>query len=178
MTPVLISPQKKDLDLFEIMQNDVLGAIALHAFTLGFHNVAKNKGSNLLFPKLEYMFFVLPIVYNYSSLLTFLNSNEVYTALYKEPSIRLGLQERANKMTHQTFSGLNMAFSKMILSINETDGSILLLKPFTSKKLTLTLSANNTYNSVKKIQDCAFKLGNIFAKRHEKNIQQDLNIVF
>lgn len=99
-------------NLFELMQNDALGVIALHSFTLGYHNIAKNKSNKVFFPRLEYLFFVLPIVYNYSAMLSFLNSNELYTALMKEHSILLGLQERARKMTGQTFDGLNLAFSK------------------------------------------------------------------
>nr|WP_315422396.1 three component ABC system middle component [uncultured Pedobacter sp.] len=167
-----------EANIFELMQNDIIGAIALHSFTLGYHNVAKHKDLEFPFPKLEYIFFVLPIVYNYSSLITFLNSNEVYTALYKEPSIRLGLQERALKMTGQTFNALNIAFSKKILDINTKNFTVSLLKPYTSKKLTLSLAAYKSFDNVKKMQDCACKLGNIFAKRHEKNIQQDLNILF
>jgi hypothetical protein len=178
MANILLNYSTQEVEIFELMQNDILGAIALHSFTLGYHSIAKNKELLFIYPKLEYMFFVLPLVYDYSSLITFLNSHEVYTALYKEPSIRLGLQERATKMVQQTFNALNMAFGKNILGFNNQDSTITLMKPFTSKKLLLTMSAYNTFDSVKKIQDCAYKLGNIFAKRHEKNIQEDLNILF
>ncbi|WP_346238685.1 three component ABC system middle component [Niabella insulamsoli] len=167
-----------DTNLFELLQNDALGVIALHSFTLGYHNVAKRKEHKLDFPKLEYMFFVLPIVYNYSSLAIFLSSNEVYTALHKEPTIRLGLQERAAKMAGQTFDAMNVAFSKRILGYQKENATITLLRPFSSNKLILPLSSNSPANSVKKIQTCSYKVGNIFAKRNEKNIQQELNIVF
>lgn len=165
-------------NLFTLMQNDMLSAIALQSFTLGYHTISRNKEMETNFPKIEYMFYVLPIVYNYCSMLSFLNSTELYTALTKEPSIILGLQERANKMVFQTFDGLNMAFSKKILNINKIDNTIILLKPFSSKKLTLTMAAHNTFDSVKKIQDSAYRLGSVFAKRHDKNIQHDLNIRF
>lgn len=165
-------------NLFELMQNDALSIIALHSFTLGYHTVAKNRKSEVTFPRLDYLFFVLPIVYNYSAMLSFLNSNELYTALMKEHSILLGLQERALKMSVQTFDGLNVAFGKKILSINKENGTITLLKPYTSKKLVLAMSSNNSFDSVKQIQDSAFKLGSIFAKKHDSNIQNDLNIRF
>jgi len=160
------------------MQNDALAVIALHSFTLGYHNIAKNKKNKVAFPLLEYLFFVLPIVYNYSAMLSFLNSNELYTALMKEHTILLGLQERAEKMTEQTFDGLNLAFSKKILSINKENGTIILLRPYTVRKLKLTLSSNNSFDSVKQLQDSAYKLGSIFAKKHDNNIQNDLNIRF
>lgn len=176
---VRINPIVEDPNgLFELMQNDALSAIALQSFTLGYHTIARNRENESAFPKLGYLFYVLPIVYNYSSMIGFLNSTELYTALIKEPSILLGLQERANKMSAQTFDGLNLAFSKRILSINKEDNTIILLRPFTSKKLTLTIAANNTFDSVKKVQDSAYRLGGIFAKRHDKNIQHDLNIRF
>lgn len=165
-------------NLFDLMQNDALGVIALHSFTLGYNLIAKNKQLESKFPKLEYLFFVLPIVYNHSAMLSFLNSNELYTALMKEPAILLGLQERACKMSQQTFDGLNLAFSKKILTINKDSNTIVLLKPFSSKKLILSMASYNTFDSVKQIQDSAYKLGSIFAKKHDKNIQHDLNIRF
>ena len=165
-------------NLFELMQNDALSVIALHSFTLGYHTIAKNRKSEIAFPRLEYLFFVLPIVYNYSAMLSFLNSNELYTALMKEHSILLGLQERAEKMSGQTFNGLNLAFGKKILSINKENGSIILLRPYTARKLVLAMSSNTSFDSVKQIQDSAYKLGCIFAKKHDNNIQNDLNIRF
>lgn len=165
-------------DLFELLQNEVLGAIAMHSFTLGFHNIARNKHMSSKFPELRIMFFVLPIVYNMSTMLSFLNSTELYTAIMKEHSIILGLQERANKMAQQTFNALNLAFSKNILDFNNEDNTVVLLKPFTSKKLPLPVSSLITFDNVKKIQDSSYRLGSIFAKKHEKNIQNDLNIQF
>jgi len=166
------------ISLFDLMQNTAVSTIALHSFILGFYNVAKHKENQTPFPKLEYTFFVLPIVYNQDSLETFRSSNELYSALQKDNSIILGLQERANKMTKQTFGGLNLGFSKKIFSYNREEKTIELIKGFQSKKLILPLSMNNSENSVKMIQDCAFKLGGIFAKRNKKNIQLDLNIIF
>lgn len=165
-------------NLFKLLQNSVVSCVALHSYVLGFHNVAKNKNLNISFPRLETMFYVLPIVYNQNSMEIFKSSNELYSALLKDNSIILGLQDRANKMSKQTFSGLNLAFSKKILGYNKIDKTIELLHGYQTKKLPLTLSMNNLSNSVKMIQDSAFKLGSIFAKRDSNIIQFELNISF
>ncbi len=164
--------------LFELLQNDALSVIALHSFVLGYHIIAKNRKEEELYPKLSYLFFVLPIVYNYASMLSFLNSNELYTAFTKDRSIIISLQDRACKMGFQTLDALNLAFSKKILSIDKETARIYMLRPFTSKRLPIIKSSYLTYDSIKQIQDSAFKLGSIFAKKHPKIIQADLNIRF
>lgn len=166
----------KNNNLFDLLQNTAVGSIALHGFTLGYHNVAKHKDEMLQFPKLGYCFYVLPIVYNQDAMDTFKSSNELYTVILKNNSIMLGLQERAVKMSQQTFDSLSLSFSKKILSINKLQGTIEIERGFQVKKLPLPLRMNDESNSVKKIQDCAFKLGGIFAKRNENNIRFELNI--
>jgi hypothetical protein len=168
----------KNSSLFDLLQNSAISSIALHSFTLGFNTVAKLRHKRCLNPKLEYMFYILPIVYNQDSMEIFKGSNELYTALIKNKEIVLGLQDRANKMSIQTFDSLNLAFSKKILQLNKSNNTIELSKGFQSKKLAIALSMNTNYNSIKKIQDSAYKLGSIFAKRNEKNIQLELNIRF
>lgn len=167
--------RKKDY-IFDLLQNSVVGAIALHSFTLGYHNVAKNKEHISSYPPVTFFFYVLPIVYNEDAMETFKSSNELYSVMLKNKEIVLELQNRANKMTSKTFSSLNMAFSKKILLLNTNEKTIELEKGFQSKKLSLPLSMNSSTNSVKKIQDCAFKLGAIFAKRNPAHIQSELNI--
>jgi len=166
------------LGLFDLMQNQAVSAIALQGFILGYHSVAKHKANKLPYPHIGCLFYVLPIVYNQKAVNTFRSSNELYAALLKDNSIILGLQERANKMTEQTFDALNLAFSKKILSYNKSNQTIELMKGFETKKIALFLSMNSSDNSVKKIQDSAFKLGSIFAKRDKINIQFELKIVF
>lgn len=168
----------KNSSLYDILQNSVIGAIALHSFTVGFSNVARNKQVPNIYPRLEYFFYVLPIVYNQDALETFRSSTELYSALLKDNSIILGLQERANKMTSKTFNSLNLAFSKKILTYNKETKSIEPLWGFQSKKLPLPLSISSDDYSVKKIQDTAFRLGAIFAKRDPSTIQFELNILF
>jgi hypothetical protein len=165
-------------NLYGVMQNVSLSAIALHSFTLGYYQISKGRISARLYPKLEYMFYVLPIIYHKTSRSVIRNSNELYTAIQKDNTIILGLQERATKMTAQTFDGLNLAFSKKILTYNHRDKTIELMDGFRSNKLPLTSSMMCDDHNIKMMQNCAFRMGNIFAKRNEKNIQIDLNIRF
>ena len=178
MAKVMNYAKEKIGTLFGLLQNEALSVIAIHSFVLGYNNIARNKEGVIAYPRLQYLFYVLPIVYNMANMNSFLNSTELYTAIMKEPNVILGLQERANKMSVQTFDAINIGFSKKIFDIDKNDFTIFLLRPFTSKKLPLSMSSFKTFDSVKKIQDSAYRLGSIFAKRHDKNIQNDLNIRF
>jgi hypothetical protein len=102
----------------------------------------------------------------------------LYTAIVKDTSVTLGLQDRANKMAEQTFDSLNLAFSKNILVWEKDDNTISLGQKFKARRMTLLMEMNNTHHTVKQIQDSAHRLGNIFAKKNEKNIQIELNIRF
>ena len=169
--------KKKDT-IFDLLQNSVVGAIAMHSFTLGYYNIAKNREGENKFPSARLFFYVLPIVYNEKAMNTVKSCYDLYSVMLKEKSIILGLQHRATRMTGKTFSSLNMAFSKKILLPNLETGTIDLQKGFLSKKLPLPGSSmSDSLNSVKKIQDCAFRLGGIFAKRSFVNIQSELNII-
>jgi hypothetical protein len=168
----------KKYDLFDLLQNSVLGAMALHSFTIGYHGVSKNRELQQVFPRLNYFFYVLPIVYNKRALEVVKGSNELYTVLSKDSTIILELQDRANKMSAMTFSCLNMAFSKGLLTLNKDEGTIELGSVSRGNKIPIPLDFDYETNSVKKIQDCAQKLGAIFAKRDIKNIQFELNIKF
>ena len=97
-------------------------------------------------------------------------------AILKDKSIILGLQDRANKMSSQTFDALNLAFNKQLLSINDNN-EITISEEMLKKKISIPASTNKE-NIVKNIQDTAKKLGNMFAKTDEKNIQLELNIRF
>ncbi len=160
------------------MQNSAIGAIAIHSFVLGYHNVAKNKENRTDYPKLDFLFFVLPIVYNQDSRETFLSSTQLYSALKNNKTIVVGLQERATKMSGQTFNALNLTFNKEILTYNKTEKLIELCDSFKKKKLPIPLAFNTELNTVKKILDSAYKLGSIFAKKDETDLQIELNIRF
>ena len=165
-------------NLFDLFQNIALSTVALQSFTHGYHEIARNKPHIPDFPKLNQMFYVLPIVYNHNAMTVFGNSIDLYTAIVKDTSVTLGLQERANKMAGQTFDSLNLAFSKNILVWNKEQETISLGHGFKARRMTLFMEMNNTRHAVKRIQDSAHRLGNIFAKKNEKNIQIELNIRF
>lgn len=121
------------------------------------------------------MFFVLPIVYNQRALNVFFNSYSVSRALEKDHTISLGLQERAIKMIRQTYEGLNIAFCKNILCINNSNMTIQLKY---NNGRCIPLPQNVTDYDLIKIQRAAKNLGGIFAKTSERNIQNNLNIRF
>lgn len=168
----------KSGNLYWIIQNISISALALHSFALGYYKVAKLKSSKSAYPKLEYFFYVLPIVFNNEAKRTFRSSNQLHTALLENKFIILGLQERANKMSPQTFNGLNLAFSKKILDYNTSDKTIEIKRGFRNKKIILPLSMKDLEHNVKMTQDCAYKLGSIFAKTDDKILQVNLNILF
>lgn len=165
-------------NLFDLIQNSAISALALHSFALGYNKVSKGKNEHIQFPRIEYTFFVLPIVYNNNAMEIFKSSDQLYTAISKDHSITLGLQERAQKMSEQTFNGLNVAFSKKILSYNSDNKTIEIMPGFKTERIKFHDQNLGTENSIKKIQLTAYKLGSIFAKKNKRNIQIELNINF
>lgn len=126
--------------IFDLMQNSVVGAIAMHSFTPGY-NIAKNREGENKFPSASFFFYVLPIVYNEKAINTVKSCYDLYSVMLKEKSMILGLQHLATSRTGKTFSSHNMAFSKKILLPNLETGTIDLQKGFLYKKLPLSGSA-------------------------------------
>jgi len=172
-----MNSKEREFNLYDVMQNVTISALACHSFTLGYYKVARNKSEKLDFPKLKYLFYVLPIVYHKNTREVFRSSNELYTAILSDREIILGLQSRANKMSSQTFDAINLTFSKKIMSYNRDEKTIELLRGFKSEKILIPSSIGRE-NIVRNIQNSAHKLGHIFAKNTEKNIQLELNIRF
>jgi|ERR1043165_199321 hypothetical protein len=168
----------KEKNLYEIMQNSAVGAIAMQSFVLGYYNSAKNEEADLLYPRLWHLFYVLPIAYNEHAMNAFQSSRKLYTAINTNRDVILGLQDRANKMSSQTFDSLNLAFSKQILAYNRIQKTIELPIDFKKRTPLLPLLMNRSDNRVKEIKDCSRKLGGVFAKVNEKNLQIHLNIRF
>jgi hypothetical protein len=171
----MITKYDNEFNLYDIMQNNTLSALAIHSFILGYYKIARNKKEKSNFPCILYLFYVLPIVYHRKSRDTFKSSNEIYTAIANDKETVLGLQERANKMSGQTFDAINLLYSKKIASYNNVDKTTELLRGYMTEKIIIqgTLGRENI---VRIIQDSAYKLGHIFAKNSEKNIQLTLNI--
>jgi hypothetical protein len=163
-----------DNNLFDLYQNTVLSTIILHTFTLEYNKVAKNYNTGYSFPKFEYMFYVLPIVYNKRARKAFIGGRYINTILSKDNFVITDLQDKANKMSEQTFDALNLAFSKNILVFNESNVTIETFSPFHKKRIGIS----KLYSSLTDMQKCAATLGHIFAKSSDKNIQINLNIRF
>lgn len=172
----MIKDIEKEFNLYDIIQNVGIGALACYSFVQGYSILAVNKKNKSKFPKLEYLFYVLPIVYHQDTLQTFRSSTELYTILVKNKSIILGLQDRANKMSPQTFDALNLAFNRELLSINTSNEIIIKPEDLRNKISIPTIFGRE--NTIKNIQDTSRRLGNIFAKTDDKNIQIELNIRF
>lgn len=162
-------------NLYDYIQNVTVSSVAIHGFVLGFHNVAVHK-ENLFstYPKFEYIFFVLPIIYHKKSMEIFKASHSLAKVLDKDKSINIGLQERAIKMVNQTYDALNLSFNKEILSINKESMTVELMESYNKNGLPLT----RDNQSVRNIQRAANNLGNIFAKTDERSVQSMLNIRF
>lgn len=173
----MITKYDKEFNLYDIMQNSAISALAIHSFVLGYYKVAKHKKEKSNFPSLLYIFYVLPIVYHRRSRETFKTSNEIYTAIANDKETVLGLQERSNKMSDQTFKAINLLYSKKIASYSNNDKTIILLRGYMSDKIIIP-STRGRENIVKMIQDSAYKLGHVFAKNSDKNLQLTLNIRF
>jgi hypothetical protein len=169
---------RKSYNLFDILQNNAIGLIAIHSFILGYKSVAINKDISKkdLTPSFNSLFFVLPVVYGESSLKSFKSSNELHTALSKDKSISLGLQERAKKMSSQTLDSLNLGFSKKIFTYDKENNTIDLNEKYSSKSILNTMKINNSY--LKEVRTAGFRLGNIFAKKDDKILQITMNIRF
>jgi hypothetical protein len=171
-----IQEMNKELDLFDILQNTTIGVIAIHSFIFGYNSVTKAKKNGLINPRLNHLFYVLPIVLESSSLETFKSSKELYTAISKNKTITLGLQDSANKMSPQTFDSLNLGFSKEIFTLDNESMRIGLSEKDGSRSILNNMKIGDQY--FKDIRKAAFRLGNIFAKKDEKMLQLTLNIRF
>ncbi len=167
----------KDLNLFDLLQNNALGVVALHSFILGYTKVKiGQENDEKIEPSIDYLFYVLPIVYGESSLKSFKSSFELYTAIAKDKSISLGLQERAEKMKEQTLECLNLGFSKQIFFINIEEYTVGLNENYNSSNLLSSMKFSNSY--YKDVYRASYRLGNIFAKKDNKMLQLKLNIRF
>lgn len=164
---------KKNLNFFDIYQNTTISVIAIQSFLLGYYKVAIHKPEKNNFPPLTYIFFILPIIYDNKTM----NSirNELYTTLIQNKEFTLGLQDRACKMSSQTFEALNLGFSKEIFKLN-SDNYYLELDENFIKEFTTKIKFSN--NVISDIQKYSKRLGGIFAKKDEKKIQIELNILF
>lgn len=164
---------KKDLNFFDIYQNTALSVIAIQSFILGYYKVAMHKPGKKHFPPLSQVFFVLPIIYDNRTM----NSirNELYTTLTQNKEFTLGLQHRACKMSSQTFEALHLGLSKEVFKLDSENYHLELNENFLKEFTTKIRFSNNVISDIQKYSK---RLGGIFAKKDEKKLQIELNIVF
>ncbi|RGU35944.1 hypothetical protein DWW78_10065 [Alistipes indistinctus] len=161
----------KQIDLFDILQNPALGALAIWGFVQGYQEKIQEQkliGKSPI-PLLEYVFFVLPVVYNQEMRQLVKRSYKFSTLIEKNENIILDLQERAEKMRLQTLECLNLAFSKKILALDIPNHAI---KLFTTNGI----PRNWRGQYIDEIIISATRLGKFFAQNTEKTIQTTLNI--
>jgi hypothetical protein len=166
----------KKLDLFDVLQNTTIGVIAIQSFILGYNAVTKGRKGEAIDPRIQHLFYVLPIVFESSYVETFKTSMELYTAISKDKNLTLGLQNTANKMSSQTFDSLNLGFSKGIFSLDKDSMRVGLTDDYRNKSILIKMKIGDQY--FKNIMRSAFRVGNLFAKKDEKMIQLTLNIRF
>ncbi|RYM34762.1 hypothetical protein ERX46_05150 [Brumimicrobium glaciale] len=166
----------KELDLFDILQNTTIGVIAIQSFILGYNAVTKDSKSKTISPHINHLFYVLPIVFENSSVETFISSRELYTAISKDKTLTLGLQELANKMSTQTFDSLNLGFNKGIFTLDKKSMRIGITEKYQNKSILNKMKIPDQYFG--DIRKASFRLGNIFGRKDEKMLQLTLNIRF
>lgn len=165
------------MNLFNLLQNVGVSCTALHSFVLGYNRIAIHKESSKIYsqyPKIEYLFYVLPIVYNKEARNVFKSSNSIYKVMEKSSIINLDLHNRAIKMLNQSYDGLNLAFNKEVLSLNFELMTIELGDKYTA----IDLPINRMSQDIRDIQMSARHIGSIFAKTEERILQSSLNIRF
>lgn len=163
----------KSLNLFDILQNPAIGVIAIHSFIIGYNNVAKQKEGKSNYPSLNHLFYILPIIYDISAMKSV--KNELYTTLTENKNLTLELEERARKMSGQTFESLNLGFSKLIFKLNKEDFTVEINEEYNKSILSMM---NIGIESLRNVQTYSKRLGNIFAKKDDKMLQIDLKIRF
>jgi len=161
----------RQISAFESIQNIAISALALHSFTKGYYDFYINNPKDKQYPKLQYFFYVLPLIYHEDSLNNFYNSNNLYVVLKDYPQISTQLQNRANKMSKQTFDSLNLAFGSGLLSLNKLDSS------FFVQLKRLTYINQKWPFDIDKIIKGSRKLGIMFAKSPEDNLRIKLKVI-
>lgn len=161
----------KQIDLFDILQNPPLGVLAIWGFVQGYQEKAQEQNplGKSSEPLIEYLFFVLPIIYNHDMRQTLKGSYKLSTLIDKNENVILDLQERAEKMRAQTIECLNLAFSKKILALDIPNHTV---KLFTTNNI----PRNWRGRYINEIINCSNRLGKFFALNTEKTIQTTLNI--
>ncbi|WP_417873942.1 three component ABC system middle component [Xanthomarina gelatinilytica] len=159
-----------EIEEYDIMHNNVLGAHSLWEFVKFYSNYHVNKEN----PDLILLMPVLPIVFSNSTcdLICRRNFNEgsLINALIEDKGIFIGLQKRMEDMSDISFNSLRVAFATNLLSIDNDNFKI---APLT--QISPGLQFPQDYSN---IISASKRLGAWFAKYEINQITNYLNITF
>lgn len=155
---------------YNIIQNSGIGALALHAFVTEFYKTLENRKG----PIIPLLMPILPIVYNRESTERLCKNNRLVSSFYNSLSdnrlIPIGLQDRMEKMSSQTFKALNLAFSTSLLDYDKVNSQILPVRNAFVPKI--------VYIDNIKLLKASKLLGFWFSQLSVEEIMLSLNITF
>lgn len=161
---------QSEIEEYDIMHNNVLGAHSLWEFVKYFSKSHSKKES----PDLLLIMPVLPIILSKTScdLICRRNFNEgsLINALIEDKGIFIGLQKRMEDMSDITFNSLRIAFASNLLTINQDT-----FKVSSLSSVNPTLSLSQDYLNM---ISASKRLGAWFAKYDINQITNYLNITF
>jgi hypothetical protein len=157
------------LDEFDIIQNNLLGAHAFREFVKYYEMYSAGDSPDLI------LFFpLLPILFNnhFTTQISKKHFHETSLIIVKIENAVLfsNLQERMEKMTNQTFSSLNVAFSLNLLRYNSAEA-----------KIELGIKTNPSFSLAKNYSEIILaskRLGAWFGQLSTSEILKTLEIKF
>jgi len=160
------------LDEFEIVQNNLVGAHALHEFVKSYTNEAAGTG-----PKLYWLFPVLPIVFNEDSIAAIharsLSPGSFLKVINECGYLFINLQDRMEFFSANTFKCISIASDAGLFGYDPLSARVYLQK-------STSIVANVKYlgDNYQLILLAAKRLGAWFAKTTESELLVYLNIKF
>lgn len=117
------------MDEFSIIQNNVIGALAIHSFVKEYYK-QKEELAGVLLP---FVMPVLPLVFNNRSCKNLVEVKRItqsrfLTTLSDYRDIPAGLQQRMEDMFDQTMQSINLALSLNLISLNTETGEFFPVK--------------------------------------------------
>jgi hypothetical protein len=157
---------------FSIIQNNILGALALHSFIKEYYG-EKNENSGV---EIALIMPVLPLVFNSRSCKCLADVRRItqtrfLSTLSDFRDIPAGLQQRMIDMSDQTLESLNMALSLNLISLNSENGQFFPVK-YLRKLPKMEYGINQEVLHASKV------LGSWFAGFSIEEICLSLNITF
>lgn len=143
---------------YEIIQNNALGSIILWNFVNGYYNKAQTG------PIIPLLMTILPLVFHKKIRETLSRKHlhgGLFRAISEDRTLLIGLQQRIEDMSSQTFQSLNIGFASGLIDYNQNNKQII------PKSKTLPFKTET--KEIQDMQKTAKKLGVWFATT---NIEQ------